>query len=91
MSFPVNVKVDWPANVVTDPADADQYYEVVVNGAAPQRVDAPVTDLIVSIPAPGTYTFGVSAFNQWGSDGPTTATAKINPAGKPSSVTISKV
>lgn len=85
MTFPVNVNVSWTANPATDGVTS---YNVYLNGTLNSSPTA--TSEIVSIPAAGTYTFGVSAVNQWGESDQEIVTETINSAGKPTNVKVTK-
>ncbi len=86
MAFPINVQVSWDPN---PPSDGVLNYEVALNGSV---VGSPTgTSLVVPIPAQGTYSFDVTAVNQWGTSAPATAVVFINPAGKPTGLKIVKV
>lgn len=85
MTFPINVVVGWDPNPA---ADAVTSYTVFLNGTA---VGSPTgTSETVSIPAAGTYTFGVSAVNIWGESDPDTISVAISPAGKPTGIKVTK-
>jgi hypothetical protein len=85
MTFPVNVNVSWDANPTTDGVTN---YNVYFNNTL--TASPTTTSQIVAVPSAGTYTFGVSAVNQWGESDQTTVTVTINAAGKPANVKVTK-